>query len=166
MERLPEGLPDWYARDDANADGQVTMAEFSSSWSEIVVADFYQFDRNRDGVITPQEAVKAKEAGVIRGTIVAAPPSAASATVAVSASASGTASPTPPPAPLPPPPVIEGLDPKYVKFAQDQIRRYDRNNDAQLAEDEWRNMRSDVSGSDANGDKIISIEELARFYKR
>ena len=157
-------MPDWYARDDANADGQITMAEFSTSWSDIVVADFFQFDRNGDGVITPHEATKAKEAGVIRGTVVA-PPAPAGSTM-VAAASSSVASPTPPPTPLPPPPTIEGVDPRYVKYAQGQVRKYDRNNDSQLTEDEWKNMRTDPSPADKDGNKVLTVEELARSYKR
>jgi Ca2+-binding EF-hand superfamily protein len=61
-ERLPKDLPDWFARKDANEDGQVTMAEFASSWSDSVVQDFSQWDLDGDGIITPAEILrKAKE---------------------------------------------------------------------------------------------------------
>ena len=43
-ERLPKGLPEWFARSDADADGQVAMAEFATSWSDAVLKDFAQFD--------------------------------------------------------------------------------------------------------------------------
>ena len=33
IERLPEGMPEWFARDDADGDGQVAMNEFSASWT-------------------------------------------------------------------------------------------------------------------------------------
>ena len=48
-ERLPKDLPEWFARNDANADGQVAMAEFSASWSNSTADEFAQFDLNRDG---------------------------------------------------------------------------------------------------------------------
>jgi len=67
-ERLPEGLPDWFVAKDANADGQIAMAEYATDWSTPQaaasnVAKFGQFDLNRDGMITPQECLAAEEAG-------------------------------------------------------------------------------------------------------
>jgi len=56
-ERLPEGLPEWFARKDANADGQISMAEFSSSWNEQTAAEFARHDLNNDGIITPAECL-------------------------------------------------------------------------------------------------------------
>jgi Ca2+-binding EF-hand superfamily protein len=58
-ERLPEGLPEWFARKDANADGQISMAEFSGSWSEQAAAEFSNYDLNNDGIITPAECLGA-----------------------------------------------------------------------------------------------------------
>jgi Ca2+-binding EF-hand superfamily protein len=58
-ERLPGGLPDWFARDDADGDGQVAMAEYSTLWSDAKVREFAAFDLNGDGVITPRECLDA-----------------------------------------------------------------------------------------------------------
>lgn len=60
-ERLPKGLPDWFARQDANADGQVSMAEYAVSWTDAKAAEFIQLDRNGDGIVTPDEALPAKK---------------------------------------------------------------------------------------------------------
>ncbi len=60
QERLPRGLPDWFARKDADGDGQVTMAEYSQVWSEAMAREFAKYDLNGDGVITPDEALKAQ----------------------------------------------------------------------------------------------------------
>jgi hypothetical protein len=60
-ERLPAGLPEWFARRDANGDGQVTLAEFSSALTDEVVAEFARFDRNNDGVVTPKECLDAAQ---------------------------------------------------------------------------------------------------------
>ncbi len=54
-ERLPKGIDEAFIRKDINADGQVAMAEFASSWDDATVADFMSRDRNRDGFITPDE---------------------------------------------------------------------------------------------------------------
>lgn len=58
-ERLPGGLPDWFLRKDADADGQVTMAEYSrSGWSDSMAEEFVKQDRNGDGIVTPEECLK------------------------------------------------------------------------------------------------------------
>jgi len=59
QERLPPGLPPWFLQRDRNRDGQVTMAEYGSRWTEALVAEFNQFDANRDGIITPKECLGA-----------------------------------------------------------------------------------------------------------
>ncbi|HUT92322.1 MAG TPA: hypothetical protein VMY37_22700 [Thermoguttaceae bacterium] len=56
-ELLPSGLPDWFARDDVNGDGQVAMVEYSSSWSESKAREFLRYDLNHDGMITPRECL-------------------------------------------------------------------------------------------------------------
>ncbi|HUT09427.1 MAG TPA: EF-hand domain-containing protein [Thermoguttaceae bacterium] len=60
-ERLPEGLPDWFARRDLDGDGQVAMSEFSSEWSDDKAAEFRRYDPNGDGIITPEEALRSEE---------------------------------------------------------------------------------------------------------
>ena len=60
-ERLPEGLPEWFAEKDADEDGQVMMYEYSHSWSDATVAEFMKYDLNGDGVITPDECLKAED---------------------------------------------------------------------------------------------------------
>jgi hypothetical protein len=63
QERLPRGLPDWFLRKDADGDGQVAMAEYASSgWSEALAEEFTKHDLNGDGVITPEECLKAANA--------------------------------------------------------------------------------------------------------
>ncbi len=56
-ERLVAGLPDWFARCDANGDGQVAMAERYSDWTESRAREFLSYDRNGDGLITQREAL-------------------------------------------------------------------------------------------------------------
>jgi hypothetical protein len=62
IERLPAGLPDWFLQKDVNADGQVSMAEYASDWSKTKVDEFYEFDLNRDGYITPAEVLSVEKA--------------------------------------------------------------------------------------------------------
>jgi Ca2+-binding EF-hand superfamily protein len=58
-ERLPRGLPEWFKRSDTDGDGQVSMAEFTDSWTEAKIKEFERYDLNGDGVITAQEALEA-----------------------------------------------------------------------------------------------------------
>jgi Ca2+-binding EF-hand superfamily protein len=60
-ERLPEGLPDWFARKDANGDGQISMAEFSSFWTVAKAREFSHYDADNDGIITPAECLAAEK---------------------------------------------------------------------------------------------------------
>jgi hypothetical protein len=50
-----EGLPSWFASRDANGDGQVAMHEYAGAWTESLVREFNRYDRNGDGVLTPEE---------------------------------------------------------------------------------------------------------------
>jgi hypothetical protein len=59
-ERLPAGLPEWFARRDLNGDGQVTLAEFAETLTDDLAAEFARYDMNNDGVITPQEYLAAQ----------------------------------------------------------------------------------------------------------
>jgi len=60
QERLPRGLPEWYSRKDADGDGQVSMSEYArSGWSDALADEFQKYDMNGDGVVTPEECLKA-----------------------------------------------------------------------------------------------------------
>jgi hypothetical protein len=56
IERLPEGMPDWFLRNDLDADGQISMVEYASSWTDQIASEFTRLDVNSDGIITPDEA--------------------------------------------------------------------------------------------------------------
>ena len=153
-ERLPKGLPDWFARGDANADGQVAMSEFATSWSDSVLREFNQFDLNQDGMITPREALDAVNSGVVRG----------SSTVTTSAAASGTTASTTStsrPAPSRGGERAPKIDPRYMTYYQKLLAKYDTNADGALVADEWKAMSKDPTAADTNGDGRIVVNELA-----
>ena len=48
----------WIRRDlrgDVDGDGQVSMAEYTTTWTETLAAEFLKYDANGDGIITPAE---------------------------------------------------------------------------------------------------------------
>jgi len=55
---MPSGLPSWFTSKDANGDAQVSMSEYSKSWNDRTAAEFQKYDRDNDGIITPEEAKK------------------------------------------------------------------------------------------------------------
>jgi Ca2+-binding EF-hand superfamily protein len=166
-----EDLPEWFSRTDANEDGQVMMSEYASSWSERVAADFAQFDLNHDGIITPEECLKAKEAGAVQG---AAPEMASlsrdegesansNQRPGLTVSDSGSKS-RPPASNADSPGPSQNVSARYIKFAVGVIERFDSDNDGMLSESEWNNMPQDVSGADKDGDGRLTPKELAALY--
>jgi hypothetical protein len=57
--RLPTGLPDWFRTRDADGDGQLSLSEFAPHATSAQQHEFVQLDLNSDGVLTPQEYLKA-----------------------------------------------------------------------------------------------------------
>ncbi|MBI2481311.1 MAG: hypothetical protein HYV60_22515 [Planctomycetia bacterium] len=148
-ERLPKGLPDWFARSDANADGQVAMAEFATAWSDSVLSEFRQFDQNRDGMITASEALNAVNNGAVRGSTSSPSPTTTVSSTSTTASAStGEAL---------------KIDPRYVAYYQKLLSKYDTNGDGALVAGEYKAMSKDPSAADSDGDGRISVNELAAW---
>lgn len=138
------GLPDFFARSDANGDGQVMMNEFSSSWNSQTLEDFQKWDLNKDGIIVPGECLAALERGTRVGS---SGGSSSSRPVKPSASASA----------------IGGTQ---YEWAKRQIEKYDTNNDGQLTAREWEEMLIKPVGADSNGDGVLTVEEYAAFRSR
>jgi hypothetical protein len=61
LERLPRDARSWVEKYDKNKDGQVAMAEFTSSWTDSKVREFTGHDLNGDGVVTGSEYLVSKE---------------------------------------------------------------------------------------------------------
>lgn len=45
-----------FSSKDANADGQVSMSEYSSAWTDRTATEFLRYDKDNDGMITVEEA--------------------------------------------------------------------------------------------------------------
>jgi EF hand len=54
--KLPPNLPKWFAELDKDGDGQVSMAEWRRAGKDI--EEFQKYDRNDDGLLTPQEVLR------------------------------------------------------------------------------------------------------------
>jgi len=57
--RLPDGLPDWFLRRDANGDGQLTRSEYAPEGTTSRSEQFDRYDTNSDGLLTAHEYVRA-----------------------------------------------------------------------------------------------------------
>jgi len=57
---LTEGVPGWFFELDANDDGQVSMSEFASEWTNEKMAEFQAFDLNQDALLTMDEITRSK----------------------------------------------------------------------------------------------------------
>jgi Ca2+-binding EF-hand superfamily protein len=169
-------LPDWFAKNDADGDGQVAWAEFCRSAGSSAVADFRQFDLNDDGLITPQECLKAKAKGAVRTgesatTAVAAagapapagtpaltgtPAAAGTPVVAAPGPTAGTPASSPPAAPI-------TIDPRTYDYAKKVLSKYDANGDGELTSAEWAGMSKNPEAADTDHNGRITVEEYARW---
>lgn len=168
----PEGLPRFFTDRDLNKDGQVSMSEYTSDWSEKTVAEFYGWDSNHDGVITATEVLK----GVISG-LTASETRSGSAPQGNGAPAMSTeftspssstresrgpaASPDAPAAKLQMP--SDPPSEKVIGIAKKTIERHDKNADFELTPDEWSKMLISPADADFNGDGRITVHEYAGY---
>jgi len=168
--RLPDGLPGWFAEKDKDGDQQVSMAEYSGTWSTELIAEFESFDLNGDGLITPQECLAGVRNGATStvgssvaaasdgagpgapgGSATAGRPSGASTRQPASGGASGGGG------------VAGQPDEKTMQYAEKIIQRNDKNKDGVLTPDEWKNMLIDISAADANKDGRITPLEYGQW---
>ena len=157
--QLPEGLPGFFTDKDADQDGQVTMAEFASEWSDATLAEYFKSDLNSDGVITAEEVLLAVEQGYTSSTTTSSP----SMTASTSSSSGGSSDAKPSTAPS-----AGGsgaVDPKLVSYAERIISRYDSNKDNSLTASEWEKMLMNPGPADANRDGRITITEYAAWMQ-
>lgn len=149
-ERLPEGIPQWFREGDRNRDGQIAMSEYSGQWNEKTLSEYYVYDKNRDGLLTVEEVMAAKQTGFVRG--VSAPPRNSSAD-----SGKPTGDSAKPTTDQP----ASGADPRYVKYAVTLIGRYDKNKDGILDLGEIKDTKSVKPEFDQNKDGKLTPTEIA-----
>ena len=53
-----------------------------------------------------------------------------------------------------------GTTDQNKKYADGLLQRYDKNKDGMLQRDEWKEMKTEHQGADANGDGTITLDEL------
>jgi hypothetical protein len=63
--KLPKGIPDWFAKLDTDNDGQVGLYEWKEAGRSL--EEFRKIDRNGDGFITVDEAMRVAKANVPAG---------------------------------------------------------------------------------------------------
>lgn len=145
--RMPEGLPGFFTDKDANKDGQVDMAEFASDWNDDAVREFFQSDLNRDGVITPDEAIKAVEIGAGSSSASGSDTTMASTSSTTNSAGGGG--------------VMGKPDAKMISYAERIIGRYDGNKDKKLVASEWKSMLMSPAAADFNRDGAVTVDEYA-----
>src|SRR5690606_2547308 len=133
-----KGLPDFFARSDADGDGQVLMNEFSSSWNAETLAEFMKWDLNNDGIITVRECVAVGEQNPESSAGRSADKSSAGGGSATASPAAGAGS-------------AASAGKVEMEWAARQIAKYDSNNDNQLTANEWQEMIIKPTGADSNG---------------
>jgi len=60
----------------------------------------------------------------------------------------------------------EAIDPRYLKYYQSLVAKFDKNGDDQLERVEWINMTKNPEAADVDGDGRITVEEYARWSMR
>ncbi len=58
---LPRSQREWFLGKDADGDGQISMAEFTTDWNEEKVREFALIDLDGDGMVTPREYLKSQQ---------------------------------------------------------------------------------------------------------
>ena len=162
--RSTDGLPGFFDRDGSNdgvKDGQVSMAEFAKDWNNQLVSEFFKFDLNSDGLITPTEALKAVERGATASSGSSSSGSGSSSKKSDSKSG-GMASKTDskPSAAAP-----SGVSEKNMSYAKRIIGRYDKNKDNALTKDERSKMLMDPGPADSNRDGRVTVLEYAQWLQ-
>jgi Ca2+-binding EF-hand superfamily protein len=153
----PAGMPEWFTRNDINADNQVSMAEFSKRWSTEAIEDFARFDSNSDGFITSKECLVAVKKGYIPGAMSSSP--SAATTVSVPGPANAAATPVSPPASgAPVSSSASSTDSDMKAWAAKKLKSSDKDGNGFLSPNEYS---GDFAKVDTNKDGKIDVDEYA-----
>lgn len=166
----PEGMPSFYSERDLDSDGQITMSEYTSDWTDARVVEFYAWDQNGDGVITTSEVQGGVNRGLVasnapRGTATQSqsnpmPTNAASSNSVQTGTTANSGNTGKPAAEA-----VSGAQPseKMMSYARNIIQRNDTNKDGVLTATEWKSMLLSPAAADANGDGRVTITEYAAY---
>lgn len=129
---------------DKNGDGYIDKAEWANgNWSKSNPPE--NSDLNKDGKLSREELCVriSKSRGIpIKGDT-------ASSSSGGSSSTSGTTGGG-----------SSDSGDKYKRYAEGLLREHDKNKDGMLQRDEWKDMKTEHQGADANSDGVITLGEL------
>jgi Ca2+-binding EF-hand superfamily protein len=157
-QRTPEGLPGYFTDRDQNGDGQISMAEFSSDWSDEVVAEFFGSDFNRDGVITTDEALRVVEGESATDSPKPMPVRDYAAKSKDKRTEKESGKPKSSNADA-------KIDSKTLKYSERIVKRNDKNKDGVLTPSEWKEMLMSPAKADFNRDGKVTVEEYAMWLQ-
>lgn len=166
----PEGLPRFFNERDIDKNGQLAMSEYAGEWSDQLVAEYYQWDQNRDGVITVQEV----QSGVNQGfnASSASPGQAPEGSLVSNRMASGSSgtsgsTTTSKPAEAVAPPTVSFAEPseRTLQYADRILSRFDKNEDKALTPAEWSAMPLSPVKADFDGDGRVTVKEYAGYLE-
>lgn len=156
------GLPEAFTSRDRNKDGQLSMKEFTSDWTEEKLAEFLRFDTNTDGVISSKECLTALKNNILFGSTGGGEKSSSESSASSTASASGSAAPAA---------VgnfnMEGLPPDadkvWVDWVGKRMSEFDKNKSGTLTPDELKD--DNFPTIDANKDGQVTFAEFYLYRK-
>ena len=160
----PSGLPEWFIRDDANNDNQVSMNEFARKWDESTLEEFSKFDTNQDGYITPKEVLagvrkwylKSSSSGSSSPASTTDSSKATAGTTGDAKAASGTTASSS---------SAGSLDAELRDWSKKRIAKTDKDKNGFLTPDEFKDSTTTFGDVDKNGNGQIDLDEYTAYRK-
>jgi hypothetical protein len=128
---------------DKNGDGFIDKTEWASgNWSKLNPPE--NSDLNKDGKLSREElCIRISKS---RGIPIKGDTATSSGGSSSSSGSSGGGS--------------SDSGDKYKRYAEGLLREHDKNKDGMLQRDEWKDMKTEHQGADANSDGVITLGEL------